>query len=65
MDYLDQYGIQLFADSSDEDETFLVSRPTTAKTRAAYDTAMRKPNLSRLVISNLCNQFFEPLFVSN
>ena len=55
MDYLDQYGIQLFADSSDEDETFLVSRPSTAKNKI-YDTAMRKSNLSHLVITNWCNQ---------
>ena len=27
MDFLDQYGIQMFAESSDDDETFLVSNP--------------------------------------
>ena len=37
MDFLDQYGIQLFGDSSDDDETFLVSKPRTIRA-----TAMRK-----------------------
>merc|ERR1711971_255810 len=31
MDFLDQYGIQLFGDSSDDDETFLVSKPRKIK----------------------------------
>merc|ERR1712088_177066 len=34
MDFLDQYGIQLFGDSSDDDETFLVSKPRTIKATA-------------------------------
>ena len=37
MDFLDQYGIQLFGDSSDDDETYLVSNPRKIKA-----TAMRK-----------------------
>ena len=37
MDFLDQYGIQLFGDSSDDDETFLVSKPRKIKA-----TSMRK-----------------------
>ena len=37
MDFLDQYGIQLFGDSSDDDETYLVSNPRKIKA-----TAMRE-----------------------
>ena len=37
MDFLDQYGIQLFGDSSDDDETYLVSNPRKIKA-----TSMRK-----------------------
>ena len=31
MDFMDQYGIQLFGDSSDDDETYLVSNPRKIK----------------------------------
>merc|ERR1712218_255465 len=34
MDFLDQYGIQLFGDSSDDDETYLVSNPRKIKATA-------------------------------
>ena len=34
MDFLDQYGIQLFGESSDDDETYLVSKPRTIKATA-------------------------------
>ena len=37
MDFMDQYGIQLFGDSSDDDETYLVSNPRKIKA-----TSMRK-----------------------
>ena len=40
MDFLDQYGIQLFGDSSDDDETYLVSNPRKIKA-----TAMREYNI--------------------
>lgn len=54
MDFMDQYGIQLFGDSSDDDETYLVSNPRKIKA-----TSMRKfplHILHHIVCDNMNNE---------